>query len=351
MQKIDDYIKTIQSYKGAPLRFMEVCGTHTHNIFHFGIHKMLPPGISLISGPGCPVCVTPARYIDRAASFSLQKNSTLCTFGDMVRVPGKSTSIAEAKALGGNVRIIYSPMDVLNWAAQSPERLFYVTAVGFETTLPIYALLIQRIRENNVRNIRLFTSIKAIVPALYWICGNNPHIDGFIGPGHVSAIIGSDVYEPLCEKYGIPLAVGGFGFEHIVMAIYDLLQQSKKDTCHVHNLYPNAVTDEGNISALSLIRKYFIKTPAVWRGLGEIEGSGYSLSPEYDDLNVDTIDDRLDAGETSGCLCGQVITGRANPADCPFFARACTPASPMGPCMVSAEGTCGIWYGNRDDQS
>lgn len=346
MSSIDNYLGAIKAYDGPPVKLMEVCGTHTHNIFRYGIPAILPSSITLISGPGCPVCVTPAEYIDRAAKVSLQEGCTLCTFGDMVRVPGHKTSLSDAKAAGGSVKIMYSPMEVLDWAKKEPDETFYVTAVGFETTLPIYALLLERILENGLPNIKMLISVKALMPALYWICDNNPNISGFIGPGHVSTIIGWGVYEPLCKKYGIPFAVGGFGYEHIIAAIYDLIQQNRFATCDVHNLYPNAVSREGNQNALSLISKYFTKKPSTWRGLGEIDGSGYFLSSGYEKFDGGSDIDYSNIPETSGCLCGSVITGRAKPVDCAFFAKGCSPERPLGPCMVSSEGTCGIWYRN-----
>lgn len=346
MKSIEDFLDEIKNYNGPPLQLMEVCGTHTHSIFQYGIPAILPQNISLISGPGCPVCVTPAEYIDRAAAFSLKENVVLCTFGDMVRVPGKITSLAAAKAQGGEVRVMYSPMDILSWAAQEPNKTFIVTAVGFETTLPVYAVLLDRILEKKIRNIRFFTMVKALMPALYWICENNPAINGFIGPGHVSAIIGTKIYEPLCQKYHIPLAVGGFGFEHIIAAIYDLIHQNKNGTNEVHNFYPNAVLREGNSNARSLISKYFVMKPSFWRGLGEIDGSGYYLSPEFAQFDAGSSIDSFESSEKSGCLCGQVIIGRAKPSDCALFRKTCTPESPYGPCMVSSEGTCGIWYAN-----
>lgn len=325
------------------MRLMEVCGTHTHNIFQFGIRDMLPARIKLISGPGCPVCVTPAGYIDQAAKIALDSGCTVCTFGDMIRVPGNNLSLAQAKAEGGSVQIMYSPMDVLKWAQQAPDRLFCVTAVGFETTLPVYALLVKQAAQAEIHNIRLLTCIKALMPALYWICENNPRINGFIGPGHVSAIVGSSIYEPLCSRFKLPLAIGGFGFEHIVAALYDLVRQCSRGTCEVHNLYPNAVSAEGNTAARSLIAECFVKNTSFWRGLGEIPESGYCISPKYQTFDMGGYSVETDIEPASGCLCANVITGSADPPDCVNFGYACMPEHPLGPCMVSAEGTCGIW--------
>lgn len=342
--KLDSMIEAIRFYEGPPIRLMEVCGTHTHSISKFGIPALFPENISLISGPGCPVCVTPAGYIDRAAELSLVPGCTVLSYGDMIRVPGSRTSLLKAKAEGGSVILMYSPMEALECARREPDRMFFVTAVGFETTLPVYALLIRRLMEENIKNVRLLTAVKALMPALTWICENNPDIQGFIGPGHVSAVLGWGCYGPLCQKYAIPMAVAGFGYEHIVAAIYDLMIQLTRGMCEVHNLYPSTVTKEGNQDALRIIDEFFERKPSIWRGLGEIAGSGYCLKPEYAlyDAGSFESDDR----EIAGCLCGKVITGRVRPVDCRFFGSACTPENPKGPCMVSSEGTCGIWLRN-----
>ena len=271
----------LRAYDSPPIRLMEVCGTHTHNLFRYGVRSLLPAGIRLVSGPGCPVCVTPAGYIDRAAELCRQPGYTLCTFGDMLRVPGEGGNLLEAKAAGGDVRMMYSPLDVLRWAEAEPHRTFVVAAVGFETTLPVYALLLERLRERGLRNVRLLTSLKAILPALTWICESQPEIDGFLGPGHVSTILGSEAYAPLCAKYRKPLAVGGFTYPLILAALCDLVSQLERGTCAAHNLYPQAVEARGNERALALIDRYFTLAPSVWRGLGEIDASGYVLRPEY----------------------------------------------------------------------
>jgi hydrogenase expression/formation protein HypD len=264
----------------------------------------------------------------------------------MVRVPGVKGSLAEAKAAGGAVRILYSPMEALSWAKAEQEKTFVLTAVGFETTLPLYALLINRALEEGIKNLKLLLSVKALLPALGWICMNNPDIDGFLGPGHVSTILGWGAYETLCKTYKIPLTVGGFGYEQIVAAVYDLVEQVKSGAHEVHNLYPNAVSREGNLAALSLIEQYFVKKPSPWRGLGEIGASGYFLAPDYETFDAGSEIGDSEQSENIGCLCGSVIIGRTTPRDCRFFGKGCSPAHPLGPCMVSAEGTCGIWHKN-----
>ncbi len=343
-QRLEHFIK---AYDGPPVRLMEVCGTHTHSIFQYGIRGLLPPNITLVSGPGCPVCVTPAGFIDRAAELALQGGWTLCTFGDMMRVPGEKGNLLDAKASGGDVRVMYSPMDALRWAAREPERTFAVAAVGFETTIPAYALLLERLAAENVDNVRLLTALKAMPPALNWICENDPAVDGLIGPGHVSVITGSDAFAPLCACYRIPLAVGGFEYEQILAAIADLLSQLKSGLCQAHNLYPEAVTKQGNLRAQALMDRYFTLANTTWRGLGEIEASGYELRPEFERFSADAWRADDGHGEKAGCLCGRVIMGRAEPRECPNFGTLCTPATPLGPCMVTAEGACGVWYANR----
>ena len=347
MNETERRIAEIQGYAGPPLKLMEVCGTHTRSIFEYGIRSLLPPGVTLISGPGCPVCVTPAAYIDHAVQLARQAGTALCTFGDMLRVPGTRESLQEAKATGGDVRVLYSPMDILAWAKSEPQKTFILAAVGFETTLPIYALLAEKLLTGNVTNVRMLTSIKAVLPALEWICATTPDIGGFIGPGHVSAILGSDVYRPLCARYRIPLAVGGFSYELIIAAIHDLIRQQTQGSCEAHNLYPGVVAARGNARALALTARYFSLQKARWRGLGDIDASGYILTGAAAGLDAGLPLEADEPPEPKGCLCGQVITGRVTPDVCPNFGTACTPGAPLGPCMVSTEGACGIWHANQ----
>jgi len=344
MKPIEKWAELVRKYDGPPLRLMEVCGTHTHRIFQYGIREMLSPRLELISGPGCPVCVTPSGYIDKAAALALEENAVLCTFGDMIRVPGQELSLASSQAKGGKVRIMYSPSDVAEWAKAEPEKTFYVAAVGFETTIPAYALLMDKVIGEKIGNIRLLTSLKALMPALSWICENSEELGGFIGPGHVSAVIGAAPYRLLCRRYGIPLAVAGFSYEHILAAVCDLVLQRRRGTSQVHNLYPEVVAEEGNEEALRLIGRYFVKKDSVWRGLGAIPKSGYFLAPEYAGFDAGSQLETGGAEDLQGCRCGSVIIGREKPADCPHFGKTCTPLHPLGPCMVSTEGACGIWH-------
>ncbi len=346
---IESLVAALQAYDGPPLRLMEVCGTHTHQLSHFGIPALLPPTVSLISGPGCPVCVTPSGYIARAATLSLRPNTTVLSFGDMLRVPGHGVSLLQAKAQGGSVAMMYSPMDAIAMAEKEPSRMFYVAAVGFETTLPLYALLVQRATERGLHNIRLLPALKALVPGLAWICQNEPDIHGFLGPGHVSAILGYGGYEALCRDHRIPMTVAGFGYEQLIAALWDLVSQARRGQCQVHNLYPGVVSRAGNEKAQALIRQVFLRKADRWRGLGILPDSGYFLRPEYSAFDAsaqepEADDPEADEADEAGCGCGQVILGRIRPVDCGQFGRRCTPEHPLGPCMVSSEGACGIWH-------
>ncbi|MEN6470284.1 MAG: hydrogenase formation protein HypD [Clostridiaceae bacterium] len=342
MDKVDILAARIRAYDGPPARLMEVCGTHTRSIVLYGVRSVLPPNVTLVSGPGCPVCVTPSGYIDRAVGLSLEKGVCLCAFGDLLRVPGSELSLSEAKAQGARVELVYSPLEVLSLARDEPETLFIFAAVGFETTLPIYALMLERMEVENVKNVRLLTAVKALMPALYFLTESGSDVQGFIGPGHVSAILGSDVYKPFCASRHVPLAVAGFRYEQVLAGIYDLLSQIKDGTCEAHNLYTGVVSASGNAEALKRIETCFTIASSPWRGLGEIPGSGYFIAPRFSRFDAGSYDIPL-GKERKGCLCGSVIAGRATPPDCPHFKKSCTPASPIGPCMVSAEGVCGIW--------
>ncbi len=340
----DRLVASLAAYDGPPARLMEVCGTHTASIFRNGIRELLPPGVRLVSGPGCPVCVTSASYIDRCVEAALAPATTLLSFGDMRKVPGASTDLAGAAAQGGDVALMLSPMDSLKLAADHPERTYVIAAVGFETTAPAYALLLDEAVRLGLRNLRLLTSLKTVVPALDWLLANEPGLDGFLAPGHVSVVLGSDAYRPLAEKYHRPFAVAGFDAESILAGVLDLLEQRQAGRHAVHNLYPTAVRPEGNPRAVAAIGRVYEPCDAWWRGLGVIPGSGLRLRPEFAGFAVPFDDAAPDRDETPGCRCGEVIRGRCDPQDCPMFGTACTPRTPIGPCMVSPEGACGIWH-------
>ncbi len=339
---IIDYLK---NYDGRPLKLMEVCGTHTAAIFKNGIRELISPKIKLISGPGCPVCVTPTAFIDACVDFAKAGDHELLTFGDMMKVPGTNGSLSDNKS-EVNVTVMYSPFEAIEKAKANPDKLIGVAAVGFETTVPAYGLMLQQARKQGITNIRLITALKTVIPALEWICENQNDVDGFICPGHVSVITGIHVYDELAEKYRKPFVVAGFEAEHILGCIYRIVRQIEAGENLTENLYRNAVKDDGNAKALAVISEVFEPGPATWRGLGEIAASGLYLSGDYADYDAGSIDLTADMELPSACRCGDVIVGRINPDQCPMFGKGCSPIDPYGPCMVSAEGSCGIWYRN-----
>lgn len=344
IREIIDYLK---SYDGRELKLMEVCGTHTASIFKNGIRSLISPKIKLISGPGCPVCVTPTAYIDKCIEYAMKDNHALMTFGDMMKVPGTKESLSEAKGRGAaDIQLMYSPFEAVEKAQQHPELTYVVAAVGFETTAPAYALMIREAQKKNIRNIRLVTALKTAIPALHWICQNQEDIDGFICPGHVSVITGSKVYDELASLYMKPFVVTGFEAEHILASLYRIVKQIENNDGHTENLYINAVKEEGNTKALAVMEQVFQTGPAMWRGLGIIENSGLYLRDEFAEFDGGSRDLYKDLKLPEGCRCGDVIVGRINPDECPMFGSGCTPIKPFGPCMVSSEGACGIWYRN-----
>lgn len=345
MMDLNQVISKIRNYDGKTLKIMEVCGTHTASIFKNGIRSLLSPKLKLISGPGCPVCVTPASYIDKAISWATTQDCTLMTFGDMLKVPGNGNSLSEAKAGGARVEIMYSPLEAIKKAVDNPAKTYVIACVGFETTAPAYSLLLDQLEAMEIPNIRLLTALRQVLPALEFICRIDPDIDAFLAPGHVSTILGSQAYSPLAEKYRKPFAVAGFEAEHIILAIYDLLIQAEKQKHEVHNLYPSSVRPEGNLQAMNHIRKYFESGAALWRGIDRIDDSGFYLKEQYQKYDAGSLEPEGNSGLiTSKCRCGEVIIGKINPDECPVFGTSCTPLKAMGPCMVSSEGTCGIWY-------
>lgn len=344
IKQIIDYL---QSYDGRPVKLMEVCGTHTAAIFKSGIRSLISDKIKLISGPGCPVCVTPTAYIDKCIEYASKENHVLLTFGDMMKVPGSRGSLSEAKGNGNvNINIMYSPFEALEKAAENPHITYVVAAVGFETTAPAYAMMVKAAKEKGISNIKLVTALKTAIPALEWICENQEDVDGFICPGHVSVITGSNVYIPLAEKYRKPFVVAGFEAEHILAAIYRIMKQLESGENAAENLYRNAVKEDGNRKAVDVINDVFEEGPAMWRGLGVIEDSGLYLNDAFSQYDGGSRALYEDMELPAECRCGDVIVGRINPDQCPMFGRKCSPMDPFGPCMVSSEGSCGIWYRN-----
>lgn len=346
MRTLEEVKNVLLHYDGKPVKIMEVCGTHTASIFKNGIRSLLSPKIRLISGPGCPVCVTATSYIDRLVEYSLMDKHCVLTFGDMMKVKGSNMSLTQAKATGGNTKVLYSPLIALQLAMEDKETQYIFAAVGFETTTPIYALMLEEIIKNGIVNLKLLTSIKTIIPALTYICENEKDIDAFLSPGHVSVITGSMVYHDLSEKYKKPFVVAGFEGEHILAAVYEIISQLRRNSPKVANLYTSVVSEEGNQKATDLINKYFEVVDDSWRGIGMLEGSAMRLKAEYSEYDAGSSYEMIEEALPNGCSCKDVILGRINPIECPLFKKVCTPLNSIGPCMVSAEGACGIWYKN-----
>ncbi len=346
MKTLQQVLSEIKCYSGRKIKIMEVCGTHTSSIFKNGIRALISPEIQLISGPGCPVCVTSSAYIDKLVEYSLRENCCVLTFGDMMKVKGSELSLTEAKAVGGNVKIVYSPLSAIKLAMENSGTMFVFAAVGFETTTPIYALLIEEIIKNTIKNLKLLTSVKTIIPAIEYVCESEENIDAFLCPGHVSVITGSSVYKDLAERYHKPFVISGFEGEHILAAIYEIVNKINNNQFGMKNLYASAVSDEGNIKALNMIHKYFGIKDDYWRGIGIIKNSALKIKEKYSDFDIGSDFEMHDENNPAGCSCKDVILGRINPTDCTLFGKACTPLNAFGPCMVSAEGACGIWYKN-----
>ncbi|HBN38576.1 MAG TPA: hydrogenase formation protein HypD [Ruminococcaceae bacterium] len=342
---ITDITEFLSNYDGEELSFMEVCGTHTAAISENGIPSILSNKIKLISGPGCPVCVTVADYIDRLCTLALEDNTCVVTFGDLIRVPGSSSALQETKSKGGRIRMVYSPFEIIDLAEKDTDTTYVFAAVGFETTTPIYAVLLEKIIEEDIKNIRLLTALKTMPAAIDTLCQMGGRIDGFIAPGHVSVITGANEFKPLAEKYNLPFVVSGFKGEELLASIYALVKL--KGQGKVLNLYKSAVTDTGNDKAKALVNKYFEPCDAVWRGIGKIKNSGMALKKEYAAYDAGSRVLIHDNVKNKKCRCGEVITGFSSPCDCPLFAKACTPENPQGACMVSNEGSCFHYYINN----
>lgn len=332
---------------GPPATFMEVCGTHTMAIFRHGIKGLLPPGVNLVSGPGCPVCVTSQGFIDQALEMAELPDAVLVTFGDMLHVPGSCGSLAVARAAGADVRYMYSPMEAVEIARTEADRQVILLGVGFETTAPLVAATVQAAAELDLTNFFLLGAHKLVPPALE-VLARSPalQIHGFLCPGHVSSIIGSGAYAFIPERFGVPCVVAGFEPVDILQGLTMLLRQVRAGAATVENQYRRIVRLEGNAKAQAVLDEVFEPCDAEWRGLGMLPASGLALRPAYarfDAARQLGIPERATTPD-SRCRCGEVLTGSVLPVDCRVFGTACTPERPLGPCMVSAEGTCAAYY-------
>jgi hydrogenase expression/formation protein HypD len=331
----------------AMVRLMEVCGTHTVAVARSGIRDVLPENVSLLSGPGCPVCVTPDSVIDAAIALAGNPSVIIATFGDMMKVPGTDKSLEKARAEGADVRMVYSAPDALDIARRHPEKKVVFIAVGFETTQPGNALTVERAKAEGLRNFFVIPAGKLIPPAMKALLEDKEsRLDGFICPGHVSVIIGANAYRPIVSGYGKPCVVAGFEPEDVIEGIAMLLKMLVEGRPGVAVQYKKVVDDEGNIKARHILGRVYRAGDSEWRGLGVIPESGYLLKDEYSDFDAFA---HFGIGPhpsraRKGCRCGEVLQGKIAPFACPLFGKGCTPEHPIGPCMVSSEGTCGAYY-------
>jgi len=340
--RIVQKIKSVATKNGG-VKFCHVCGTHEWTITHYGLRSLLPSDIEVITGPGCPVCIVPAIEIDEALKLA-KMGVTITCFGDVLRVPGSEASLLVAKANGADVRVVYAISDAIDMAKREPDRQFVFFAVGFETTAPLTAI---EVLGGLPENFSFLVSHRLIPPAMEMLLNiDDLQINGFIAPGHVSAIIGLKPYEVFSERYKMPTVVGGFEPNDVLMAIYMLMRQVSQDRGQVENEYIRVVKTEGNLKALDAISRVFKVSSGNWRGIGKLEKSALLLRDEYVEFDARTkFDIQISEGKDiqQNCQCHRVIIGKIKPDQCPMFLKVCTPAKPVGACMVSNEGTCRIW--------
>ncbi|MGS2664093.1 hydrogenase formation protein HypD [Corynebacterium glucuronolyticum] len=347
-----DLIKAIKEDAAKlekPINLMEVCGGHTHTIYRYGLENLLPENVNLIHGPGCPVCVIPMGRVDDAMWLAHQEGVILTTFGDMMRVPGSDgTSLLQARAAGCDVRFVYSPLDALEIARQNPDKHVVFFAVGFETTAPSTCVTLQKAKEEDIDNFSIFSNHVTIQPPLQKIVdGGGAKVDGFIGPGHVATIVGTDAFEFLPKDYDRPVVVAGFEPLDVLQSVHMLVQQFLRGAATVENEYSRVVKPEGNLAALKMMDNVFtVRDTFEWRGLGALDDSGLGISEEYAKWDAEK---RFDlpgkrVEDPKACECGAVLAGHIKPWQCKVFGTACTPDTPIGTCMVSPEGACAAYY-------
>lgn len=356
MKYIDEYrnadlaekiIRAIRRESTKELALMEVCGTHTMSIFRHGIRSVIPDHITLLSGPGCPVCVTAQKDIDAFVTFAGSERFIVTTFGDLMKVPGSGSSLAREKAHGADVRMVYSIFDALETAKKNRDREVVFCGVGFETTIPTIAAGILAAEADEIDNFSVYAANKLTPPALAALMKTpDVKIDGFILPGHVSVITGTDAYRPTFETYDIPSVIAGFEPVDILNAVLKLVMQNERGRPALENVYTRAVSEKGNLKAWAVMDEVFERSPASWRGIGEIPLSGMEIRDKYRPFNAAAKFkiEMPDMPEPHGCSCGEILMGLKTPTDCRLYKTACTPLNPVGPCMVSSEGACAAYY-------
>ncbi len=361
MNFIDDFrnekfvkslLTEIHKIPSRPTRIMEVCGGHTMAIRRYGIHTMLPSHIELLSGPGCPVCVTDQRYIDLAIAYAKREDVILLSYGDLLRVPGTYSSLENEKAKGADVRIIYSTIEALETAGQNPEKKIIFAAIGFETTVPGTAIAILRAEKDKLNNFFIISAHKLMPPPMSALIEEGIPIDAYIGPGHVSAITGSKIFSSLAEKHNIPIVISGFEPVDLLQSVLFLMQMLHDGKSGVNIQYSRLVSEEGNIKAQQMISEVFTTCDQHWRGIGHIPKSGLCLNEKYSKYDAEKqIPVKVETGpEPKACLCGQILKGLKKPTDCSLFGNKCTPSNPVGACMVSSEGSCHAYYNYQNTE-
>lgn len=343
MEEKKTALEIIKSYDGPKLRIMEVCGTHTHEIFRLGIRKILPENIELISGPGCPVCVTPVGFIDEAVYLALEGGATICTFGDLIRVPGTKKSLADARAEGGKIKIVYTAFDAVTYAAAHPEEQIVFLSVGFETTTPAACLAILKAKEEGLKNFAVLTANKTMPNAYEALKGA---ADAFLYPGHVNAITGEGLCRTLAAEDGISGVIAGFTAKELLTAIAVIVEKSKKGEPFFVNCYTRVVKPEGSPAGQRVIAQVMEDVDSEWRGLGVIPKSGLALREDFKEFDARRKFDvpAIQGKPNPACRCGDVLQGKCKPCDCKVFGKVCTPQHPVGACMVSNEGACSAYY-------
>jgi hydrogenase expression/formation protein HypD len=343
---VQKLVRSVHKISRKPVRIMEVCGGHTMAIHRFGIHSLLPSNIELLSGPGCPVCVTSNIFIDRAIAISKLPDTIVATYGDLIRVPGSYSSLEHEKANGADVRIVYSVLDALEIARKNKDKRIIFLGIGFETTTPASAVAVMEAKRQKINNFYLLSTHKTMPNAMMALIDEGISIDAYIGPGHVSTISGSDMYKPLLQKYNLSIVISGFEPVDLLQSIYLIVKQIEQNEKKIEIQYRRAVTPEGNLKAKELVKRAFMPCDDWWRGLGMIPQSGMTLNDEYSQFDAikEITVDILPPKEPAGCICGDVLKGKKKPYECRLFAKACTPSNPVGTCMVSSEGACHAYY-------
>lgn len=346
-QAAKKFAKQIRSITTQPWTLMEICGGQTHTIVKYGIEDLLPREIALIHGPGCPVCVTPLEMIDKAIAIASRPDVVFTSFGDMLRVPGSSKDLLSVKAAGGNIRMVYSPLDAVKIARQNPDKRVVFFAVGFETTAPANAMAVWQAKNLGLKNFSILCSHVLVPPAMEALLSSPSRlVQAFLAAGHVCTVMGYEEYVPLAEKYRIPIVVTGFEPVDILQGVYMAVKQLEEKRCELENQYSRSVLREGNVLAKKLLKEVFRTTNRTWRGIGEIPMSGYSLRPEFREFDAEMIFEtaNIRASESPLCIAGQVLQGMKKPHECAAFGKKCNPEHPLGAPMVSSEGACAAYY-------